>query len=392
VGNASCDSLITPSYNSQTVTSGAEIGLWVWQTYLMTDDRSSLEQNYPLMKGAAQFLLSHAKTGADGLLHTVSNAHETQWSVSDPITDGAAMKALFPAVVSAATALHTDSDLVAALNTAIPRIRPLPRTDYATQTQVLDPSADQAGKDMLALSAQPTAPRHNVENLGLETVWPYNLIGDSGSMTDLAKRTFTHRSYVTAEDWSFDALQAARLGLGDDMETAMIANIKKYQVFDNGIAAWNQQPQTPYLEEMGVDASAISEGLVQDYDGTLRIAPGWPSNWDADGTVYIQHRGRVHVQIKGGKLTTVAIDAGADGNLTVRNPFPGQDVQVVDGAGRGPLDAGSGATLTIPVRAGHSYLVEPVSAPTTALPFAPVGGSAATAPKSFAGRNIGLSS
>jgi hypothetical protein len=39
------------------------------------------------------------------------NAHEHQWNVSDPISDVAAMRALFPAVVSAAQALGTDAQL-----------------------------------------------------------------------------------------------------------------------------------------------------------------------------------------------------------------------------------------------------------------------------------------
>lgn len=49
----------------------------------MTDDRAFLQAQYPLIKGAAQFLLSHATTGADGKLHTRSNAHETQWDVTN---------------------------------------------------------------------------------------------------------------------------------------------------------------------------------------------------------------------------------------------------------------------------------------------------------------------
>jgi hypothetical protein len=389
--NASCDSLITPSYNSQTVTTGAEIGLWVWQTYLMTDDRSFLTRYYPLMKGAAQFLLSHATTGSDGLLHTTSNAHETQWAVNDPTTDVTAMRALFPVVVSAAQTLGADADLVTALRTALPKVRPLPRTDTATKTQVLGPSSDASGTNMIALSAQPTATQHNTENLGLEAVWPYGLIGDSGGDSDLGRRTFTYRSYVTRSDWSFDALQAARLGLGDEMRTAMTANVAKYQVFPNGMASWNAQPQTPYLEQLGVDAAAIGEGLVQDYDGILRIAPGWPSSWDADGTVYIQHKGRAHVQIRGGTLVTVAVAAGASGDITVRNPWPGQNVMVVDGSGGTVLSGQNGATLTIPARSGTSYLIQRPSAPTTSLPFAAVSGSPATTPKSLGGRVIGLS-
>jgi hypothetical protein len=389
-GNESCDSTIAPSFNSQTVTSGAEIGLWVWQTYLATDDRTFLSANYPVMRESARFLLSHAKTGSDGLLHTTSNAHETQWAVNDPITDVAAMQALFPVTVSAAQALGVDSDLVSRLQAAIPKLRPLPRTDFG-QSQVLSPSADASGNDMLALSAQPTAAKHNVENLGLEPVWPYNLIGDSGNQSDLAKRTFSHRSYVTENDWSFDALQAARLGLGNDMRTALVANVNKYQVFPSGFASWDVSKTTnPYLEQLGVSASAVTEGLVQDYDGTLRIAPGWPSGWNADGTVYIQHKGKANVQIRNGDLVTVAVEAGADGNITVRNPWPGQNVTVVDGAGTTVLSNQTGSAFAIPAKAGTSYLIQRMSAPTTSLPFAAVGGSPATAPKSLGSRTIGI--
>ena len=388
--NASCDSLITPTYNSQTVTTGAEISLWIWQTYLATDDKSFLSAHYPIMSGAAKFLLSHATTGSDGYLHTTSNAHETQWAVTDPTSDVAAMQALFPIVVSAAQTLGTDADLVTRLNTAIPKIRPLPRTDIATKSQVLGPDADAAGNDMLAPSTQPTATQHNNENVGLEPVWPFNLIGDTGNQSDLAKRTFTNRPYVTRSDWSFDALHAARLGRGDDMKAAMIANIGKYQVFPNGFASWNAQPTTPYLEELGVNAAAITEGLVQDYDGTLRVAPGWPSGWNADGTVYIQHKGKAYVQIRNGTLITVAVDAGATGNLTVRNPWPGQSVTVIDSAGTTVTTTQTTATFTIPAQAGKAYLIQRTSAPTTSLPFAAIDGSPATTPKTLNGRSIGV--
>ncbi|MGY4911609.1 RICIN domain-containing protein [Micromonospora aurantiaca (nom. illeg.)] len=389
-GNESCDSTIAPSYNSQTVTTGAEIGLWIWQTYLATDDRSFLSANYPVMSGAARFLLSHARTGSDGLRHTTSNAHETQWAVNDPITDVAAMQALFPVVVSAAQTLGVDADLVTQLRAAIPKIRPLPRTDHATQTQILGPSADAAGTTMLALSAQPTATKHNVENLGLEPVWPYNLIGDTGNQSELARRTFAHRSYVTESSWSYDALHAARLGLGDEMRTALGANIAKYQVFPSGMASWNQQPETPYLEQLGVTAAAVGEGVVQSYDGTVRVAPGWPSGWDVDATVHIPHKGKAYVQIRGGDLVTVAVDAGATGTVTVRNPWPGQRVSVVTGSGTTVLSGQTGATIAVPAQAGTAYLIQREAAPTTALPFAQVGGVAATSPKSWSGRTIGL--
>src|SRR5204862_3631879 len=130
-----------------------------------------------------------------------------------------------------------------------------------------------------------------------------------------------------------------------------------------------------------------------DYDGLLRIAPAWPAGWDADATVAIQHRGKVDVQVRGGTVVTVAVEAGADADLRVRSPWAGELVQVV-GVDRGrtrivvaPTSAG---TFTIPARAGHDYLVERVAAPTTALPYAPVTGSPATGFRQLGTATIGL--
>jgi alpha-L-fucosidase 2 len=98
-----CDSSAFPGYNSRTLTTGAEVSLWIWQQFLATDDYQFLAGNYPFMRESALFLLAYARTGTDGLLHTYpSNAHETQWDVHDPTTDIAAMNALFPVVIQSA--------------------------------------------------------------------------------------------------------------------------------------------------------------------------------------------------------------------------------------------------------------------------------------------------
>ncbi|MEV5750462.1 hypothetical protein AB0L00_21800 [Actinoallomurus sp. NPDC052308] len=392
--NASCDSTIAPSWNSLTITSGAEIALWIWQEYLTTDDRSTLKANYPLMSGAARFLLSAATTGSDGYLHTRANAHETQWNVNDPTTDIVAMQALFPAVVKAAQTLGVDGGLVAELKAAIPKIPPFPRTDTATKTELLPPSTDADGADMIGPSAEPAAPKHNSENLGLEAVWPYDLIGDSGAFTDLAKRTYAARSYVNANDWNFDSLQAARLGLASEVKADLLAATKSYQIYPSGLASLSgSKGGEPYVEQAGVVAATVSEALVQDYDGLLRIAPAWPAGWTGEGTVYVQHGTKVDVQITDGTPSTVAIVAGTDHPISMRNPWPGKAVTVADGRTGAKVAApGSDATFSIPAHAGRTYLVELASSPTTLLPFAPVGGSPATAVKHVGARSIGVDS
>jgi hypothetical protein len=389
--NASCDATIAPTWNSLTITSGAEIGLWVWQQYLMTDNAALLSANYPIIRDSARFLLSYATTGSDGLLHTTANAHETQWDVTDPVTDVLAMQALFPVAVKAAQTLGVDGDLVNQLNAAIPKVPPLPRTDTATRTQNLSPSADAAGADMIGWSTQPTAAFHNSENLGLEAVFPYSVIGDNSSLTALARRTFTSRPYVNGNDWTFDPLDAARLGLPNDVRSTLVNAITAYQVYPSGMASFTKTPaQEPYVEQAGVLAATVGEALVQDYDGLLRIAPAWPSDWTGEGTVAIQHNSRVSVQVSGGTVGTIAIASGATGSITMRSPWPGQNVTVVNGIGTTVVSPQGNPTFTIPVQAGQAYLVERSDAPTTALPFASVSGSPATAARHLGAVSIGL--
>ncbi len=395
VSNASCDANIAASFNARTLTSGSEVSLWIWQQYLYTGDRNFLNTNYPVMAAAARFLLNYAKLGSDGKLHTSpSNAHETQWDVKDPVTDIAAMQALFPAVIQAASLLQRDASLVSVLKKALSELQPFPRTDIATQSQLLSPSADAQGQDMIALSYEPTATRHNVENLGLEPVWPYNLIGDNnGSLTQLAQRTFIHRSYVVKNDWSNDPIQAARLGLASDFQSTIVNLPESYQVYPSGMASVfgnTTSDPAPYGELVGVVGTATQEALVQDYDGLLRIAPAWPSSWDVSGSVYIQGRSKVDVQIEGGQLATVAIEAGSSGTIAIRNPWSGQMVEVVDNNGFQVVHPTTAGQFNIPVTAGHAYLVERVSNPTTALPFASVTDQPASAARSLGSRAIGL--
>ncbi|MEU0836823.1 hypothetical protein [Streptomyces sp. NPDC005969] len=390
--NASCDSIIAPSWNSQTFSSGAELALWIWQHYLATDDRAMLKANYPLISGAATFLLSVATTGSDGLLHTKANAHENQWSVTDPVTNIVAMQALFPVAIEAAETLDTDAALVTELKNAIPKIPALPRWDTATQRQLLSPSDDAVGTTMIGLSTQPTAPRHNTENLGLEAAWPYNLIGDDSSLTALAKRTYASRSYVNEADWTNDALQAARLGLGSDVKKALLASTKSYQVYPSGLASLNggSMPE-PYVEHAGVVAATVSEALVQDHDGLVRIAPAWPSDWSGEGTVYVRHNTKVHVQISAGTPSTVAIKSGAAQTLHVRNPWPGQSVRVVsDSTGTTVLSDTTDSKLSFSAEKSRSYLVERVSSPTTSQTYQPVSGSPASKAKHLGRAQIGL--
>jgi hypothetical protein len=422
-----CSTTASAFYNTATITTGAEVSLWIWQQYLDTNDLDFLRQNFPLMAAAAQFLLSYATTGAtDGLLHTYpSNAHESQWDVHDPTTDIAAETALFPAVAQAATLLGEDPALVSQLQAAETMIEPFARvadtstgTDHETMNATLcnDPpdsatasaeqasalACDKAGTDMLWYSYDVDSTAKNFENIGLEPVWPYGVIGDDtvlangDNLTALARRTYTYRTNQpgvscagctavpaqgSVKDWQTDALDAARLGLPTQFQSALEQVTEQYSTSPSAMGGGTP----PFYEQIGTVAAATQEALVQDYDGLLRIAPAWPTAWDAAGTVFIQGGSRVDVQISGGQIGTVAIQAGSTGQILMRSPWPGQPVEVVSGAGAGQVVVAptSAADFTIPTEAGSSYLVQPVAAPVSGMTFQTITGAAAEAARSL---------
>ncbi|WP_374116009.1 RICIN domain-containing protein [Streptomyces sp. CoH27] len=357
----------------------------------MTGDRSFLRANYPLMAEASRFLLAYSTTGEDGHLHTApSNAHETQWDVKDPTTDISAMRALYPATAKAARVLGKDAGLAGRLNTALAKILPLPRTDAATQSKLLTEAADADGTDVIAPSYEPSATKHNTENIGLEPVWPYNLIGDSGDLSGLARRAYTSRPNKQVNDWSNDPIQASRLGLGDEVAATLTGLTKKYQTLPSGLATF--VGNEPYFEQQGVAAAALGEALVQDYDGLLRIAPALPSGWNADGTVFIQGGSKVSVQVHDGTIGTVGVNAGSTGTIRVRNPWPGSQVEVVDGKDGHTVvvRATDAAQISVPAVKGRSYLIQQPSDPVGARPFAAVTATPAADARRLGSASIGL--
>ena len=374
-----CEAASPPYYNARTISTGAEVSLWVWRQYQATGDRAFLLQNYPIMAESARFLLAYETRGDDGKMHThPSNAHEQEWDTTDPTTDLSARSALFPAVIQAATLLNTDSALVQQLKTELNQIPPFPQIAKATITGAKQPAI--AGSYDLA------AQQHNEENIGLEPVWPYNLIADDSPQLALARATYATRPYPVHQDWSFDPVQAAHLGLNDEVKSTLIALTERYQKYINGFANWGGPAGEFYVEQEGGVALGLAEALVQDYDGLIRIAPAVPSAWDCEGSVWVHNHTRVDVQTRGGVPDTVVIEAGSSETLAVRNPWPARSVEVKDANGKaGPL--GAGPILKLPVRQGKSYLLQPEGAPIRA--FASISGEASQQPKKLGAVQIG---
>jgi alpha-L-fucosidase 2 len=352
-----CGEDYKPYYNARTLSTGAEVSLWIWEQYRFTNDMDFLRANYPVMRESARFLLAYATRGQDGKLHTYpANVHENAWDVHDPVTNIAAMRALFPVVAEAATMLKVDSDLVSTLHSAATQLPDFPYVRASDRTTLVS-SAAAFDDTIIAESYDPAAPIHNIENPALEPVWPYALIGDDGPMHEIAVRTFTSRRNQNEADWSFDPIQAARLGLAAQVKSTLRALTTRYQLYPSGLARFFGDEF--YVEQIGVLTAALHEALVQDYDGVLRVAPAWPDDWSADATVALHHGGKARVVITKGKLQAVALQPGAGSTLRLRNPWPTQSVEIIDSSKPDkPLQVSSESILEIPVQPQQTYIVQ----------------------------------
>jgi hypothetical protein len=386
-----CDADSPPFYNARTISTGAEVSYWIWQQYESTSDIAFLRQNYPLMRAAAQFLTAYEHAGSDGLTHTSpSNAHETQWDVADPATDLSARRTLYRETEEAARILNIDSAFAEQLHEALAKVPSFPRISTDDPKQLLQGSSGE-GHDIIAESAEPAAPQHNVENIGLEPIWPYGLIGDDGPMTPLGRRTFEHRPYPTNQDWSFDPVQAARLGLDSEVSKTLRKLTELYQAYPNGFSNWGGGSGEFYIEQSGIVALTLEEILVQDYDGILRIAPAVPPGWTMAGTVAVQGRSQLYVETREKEVVTCVLEAGTSRAIVLRSPWPGEAVSIVDDAtGHAILQTSKDRLVHFHVLAKHSYIIRREGHNVAPDRFAPLTGAIASKPKHLGGREIGL--
>jgi alpha-L-fucosidase 2 len=390
VTGLNCDAATGPYYNARTLSTGAEVSLWIWQQYLATGDKHFLEENFAVMAESARFLMAYEKPGADGLLHTSpSNAHETQWDVTDPTTDLAARGGLYAAVIAATKVTGKETALATRLDVELTKIPAWPRVRVKAP-RVLLGAGDAGGEETLAESYMPGAPRHNVENIGLEPVWPYGRIGDTSADFALARQTYFARPNKYEPDWNFDGVDAARLGLGEEVRHALVAITSRFQTYINGFNSFGGQNGEFYVEQSAQVTLALQEALVQDYDGTIRVALAVPPEWDVDGSVSVRGGTRVEVQTRKGKAVAVGLEVKTAQRIQLRNPWPGKPTRVMVGASgkRMPVVV-KGDVLEFAALAGETYRVVCVG---NVEPdgYAPIDGDLAMSPKRLGAARIGL--
>ena len=128
---------------------------------------------------------------------------------------------------------------------------------------------------------------------------------------------------------------------------------------------------------------------MQDYDGLIRIAPAWPRNWDAEGSVFVQHRGKVGVEIRNGVVGPVTFSSGAAETVRICNPWPGKSVSVFE-SGHNVKTTVADNVIRFAVDPGKRYMLSPQGTPSAAQTRLTTNANA-TGPRHLGQRSIGLS-
>ena len=350
-----------PEWNRRNLTTGAKVSLrdLARTTWRPTTARSS-STTTRCMADAARFLLAYAVEGADGKLHTSpSNAHETQWDVATRSPTASAMKTLFPIVVEAAHAARPR------------RARSSPSCRRRSRRSSTSRRETRNGQTVFAYSANPTGaaaqrrePRPRAASS--RATWSPTRRRRSSRWR---RRTYATRRFVNANDWSLDAVDAARLHNGAEVAARLRATT-------SSLPALRQRPRQP---RPGGRDQRLRRARRRDRAGasTRRWRP------DFDGIAADRARGAAGLERRGHRLPAAPLEGPRAGPGRRRSPPPRSSTarpratsasRTRGPAGRAGRQAArarpsscrttSAAIITIPAAANGTYLIQRPTAPT----------------------------
>ena len=303
------------SWTKDILSTGAEIAESMYAEYQYTNDVAYLQATvYPFMKGVAQFytnkLVLDAVTGKYYMPR--SNADETFWDVKNAVTDLAAVRSLFPIVIQTSKDLARDDEMRGQWMAILDNLAAYPAVQDGSRYAPHDPPASDA---------------HNAENVTNELVWPYGVTGIGAPDYQTALNGWIKRPFPYGNVWSNDAVQAARLGLGDEVFKGVKLLAGTYQSFPNGLT----DDANGNFEYLGTHLSAINESLLQSYNGKIRVFPAPPRDRAFVGRFTLLAAGGflVSSEYENEEIKYVVLRSLYGNSVTLENPWKRDGIRVV---------------------------------------------------------------
>ena len=300
-------------------------GVWlcqhIWEHYLFTEDLDFLKKYYPIMKGAAEFVLDILAVNPNYGYLTIpfSMSPEQGYYIGDnpeemflaPSTtmDNALIRDLFPHCIEAAKILGVDSEFCGRLAAALERIPPYMIGENGMLQGWIEDW---------------TRGRENHNWSGTFGLYPGNSITLRGTpeLAQAVEAWLEPRPVTVFWNSAIDICQWARLENGEKVDEILRkifmtpAGRRMMGGFGNNLhfSGSNQSDIN-----FGITA-AIAESLLQSHAGEISILPALPASWKDGSVSGLKARGDYEVSIswKDGKMTSCEIKSNLGKPFTVR--------------------------------------------------------------------------
>jgi len=327
----------------------------LWERYAFDRSEETLAEIYPLLRGAAEFVLDYLveHPDRDWLVTAPSSSPENQFRTVDgqeatvcvmPTMDNLLARSLFSHCVEAAEQLECDAEFAAELAAARDRLPPLQvGEDGQLQEWLLDHAAVDQGH------------RHVSHLVGFypgSEITPTDDPGLTEAVRTSLERRLEHGGGHTGWSCAWAICLFARLGDGDRVGHSL-RKLLVESTYDN---LFDSHPPFQIDGNFG-GAAGIAEALLGSHDGAIHCLPALPEAWDDGSVSGLRARGGYEVALSwsDGTLDEATVHATADGHCRVRTEAaPLGRVETTDGVAV-EFNRESSSAVSFQVTAGQSY-------------------------------------
>jgi len=338
----------------------AEMALVYWKHYEHTQDRDWLrEVGYPIIKGVLEFYRNfpNMRKGDDGRyhLHGLTGGESLSGAQDDAVIDIAALHTVTPILIRAAEILGADPGLLPVWREFRDHLPTLQDAMESRHDGYDDLLYTEACWDFTYVETEDTGWMRR-GNATLNRVYPdgTSIPGRDDACTRVA---IAAAHLGRAEDWRNVILNQCRPAhhnlCGDTGSTDLLPNHM----------SWRSGAGAPDAEHLGFAAEALQEALLQSgppapgKEPIIHVFPAWPKDWEAEFTLGARGGFLVTSAMRGGKVPFVELQAVADLECCLRNPWGEAAVALTrDGKPAGEL---SGGLLRFPMKKGEVAALAP---------------------------------